>query len=122
MILLRQGILLENVGALLSSQTETRKLFRYILKAWFCLIHCSLHLFAKCVVFAERIWLSQECAKRDLRARWCTVSLTNVGLPALASGGGLSFFVAKGCSVSFRQAGRKRVFILCAVKSFRFPD
>lgn len=36
----RQGILLENVGALLSCQTDTRKVFTFILQAWALISHC----------------------------------------------------------------------------------
>ena len=77
-VLLRLGLLLENVLALLSKQEKTRKVWKYILKAWFT-------FFFGIPLPSQVSNLIQEASKRGLRVRWCTVSLSNVGLQALAS-------------------------------------
>ena len=111
-VLLRLGLLLENVLALLSKQEKTRKVWKYILKAWFTFFRYSSTQPsvkpdpgsfetrpASPMVHgvAEQCWVASPCLKHQSVCHACSVHF-------------------------FTKAGRKRVFILCAVPSFRFPD
>lgn len=76
----RRAIVLENVGALLSRQSNTRKVFQFIIKD----LSIRLGLF---FCHTEVTWshndcelLLQEARKRGLRVSWTALQLHNVGL------------------------------------------
>ena len=73
----------------------------------------------------------QEAKKRGLTVRWCTLALRNVGLavpgsvlcrsvPSVILG--QHSLVPLVMQFMLGQAGRKRVFVLCARDGFSFPD
>ena len=83
--------------------------------AW--VIALCLHLLAKCVTCALA---APGVCKARLTSQMvhCVIDQRRIARSCLRN----EFFFVQVALFPLTKAGRKRVFILCAVKGFRFPD